>query len=671
MAINAFVESPELDVVLPDPLIDADTVPYAFLKGDPGFSPVVQVADVQGGHNVTITDAEGDHTFFVPDGQDGDDGVSPTVSVVETAGGHIVTITDESGAHVFTVLNGKNGDPGNPGFSPEVSVTQITGGHQVTITDATGSQSFDVMDGAPGQDATAFVVNYAIGQNSVTCDKTFAEIAAAAQSGTPISVTASGMGIAGQTSNVYIAGTTIYSVLRYDLGGVHQFIIIEHYTQDSILMALRQDPTVDQQLDSESNNAISNAAVAAALNDLPVGPGLSDTPPLMDGAADPGTSVDAARADHVHPSDTSKLDVDGDARRASALPIGHLDSTSTSTVMTATIPGITDLHGGVHVWLRNGVVKSASGFTLNINGLGAKPVYSSLAAASRSSTIFDVGYTLMFIYDEDRVEGGCWDIVYGIDSNTNTIGYQLRTNSTRLPMDSITYRYRLLFTSADGQKFVPANNSSSINATEARTVCQGKIDPHGGIFYYGTTASVAAGAMPAAACLWTQYVVTLGYSFNRTNAALELTSFAPVYVKCTPQTDGSAIIDPDTPYTQELPTTADGKIYIFLGVAVSATTIELVPEHPVYEYRNGAIRRWVGPAESIPTKTSDLVNDSGFVDASGAEAAAPVRSVNGQTGAVQIAALPAVTSEDNGKFLCVDNGAWAAVTVPSAAGVSF
>lgn len=38
----------------------------------------------------------------------------------------------------------------------------------------------------------------------------------------------------------------------------------------------------------------------------------------------------------------------------------------------------------------------------------------------------------------------------------------------------------------------------------------------------------------------------------------------------------------------------------------------------------------------IPTKTSDLVNDDGFVDAAGAAAAAPVQKVNGQTGTVTI-----------------------------------
>ena len=49
----------------------------------------------------------------------------------------------------------------------------------------------------------------------------------------------------------------------------------------------------------------------------------------------------------------------------------------------------------------------------------------------------------------------------------------------------------------------------------------------------------------------------------------------------------------------------------------------------------------------------------------------PVTSVNGKTGAVTISALPSVTTSDNGKFLRVVNGAWAADTVLSAGGVAF
>jgi hypothetical protein len=46
----------------------------------------------------------------------------------------------------------------------------------------------------------------------------------------------------------------------------------------------------------------------------------------------------------------------------------------------------------------------------------------------------------------------------------------------------------------------------------------------------------------------------------------------------------------------------------------------------------------------VPTKTSELQNDSGFVDASGAASAAPVQSVNGQTGAVTVNVPSAASS---------------------------
>lgn len=280
------------------------------------------------------------------------------------------------------------------------------------------------------------------------------------------------------------------------------------------------------------------------------------------------------------------------------IPFGHVDAGSSATVMTATVDGVTELSDGVAAYIMNGVVTSASGFTLNVNGLGAKPVYSSLAAESRSTTIFNANYTMLFVYNSSRVEGGCWDVFYGYDSNTNTIGYQLRTNSMTLPMSDTCYRYRLLFTSVDGTKWVPANTSTSTNATASRAVCQTPINPFGRIVYYGYTTALKVTASehpsPGTAYLWSQYVVTLGYSFNRTGAALTLTNPAPVYIKAAPQNDGSAILDDTTPYVQALPSTEDGKIYIYLGTAVSATQVEIVPEHPVYQFKDGRVKLWTG-----------------------------------------------------------------------------
>lgn len=288
------------------------------------------------------------------------------------------------------------------------------------------------------------------------------------------------------------------------------------------------------------------------------------------------------------------INIDSNAIKTTGIPFGICDDTSTDTNFTVTVPGIYKLEDGVCCMVKNGVVTSASGFTLNVNGLGGKPCYSNLAAATRDTTLFNVNYTMLFVYDSTRVEDGCWICYRGYDANTNTIGYQVRSNSYSLPATHKFYRYRLLFTSADGSHFVPANTSTSTNATASRTVNQEPINPFGTIAYYGTTAAVDADARPSVSSLWVLYTLNLGYSFNRTGAALTLTSWAPVYVKCAPQTNGSAIIDSTTPYVQALPTTDDGNIYIFLGVAYSATNIELSITHPVYYYDGTGIRLWTG-----------------------------------------------------------------------------
>lgn len=279
------------------------------------------------------------------------------------------------------------------------------------------------------------------------------------------------------------------------------------------------------------------------------------------------------------------------AKLTAAIPYGECDNTSTATAFTVTVPGITELKNGVCALIKNGVITSAAGCTIDVNGLGAKPLYSSMAAATAVTTVFNINYTMLFIYDEDRVSGGCWVVYYGYYTSSNSIGYQVRTNSQRLKMTDKMYRYRLMFTGVAPDTLVPANKSSSTNATAARTPITTPINPHGPIYYYGYTTAIDAGSRPASAYYWQQYVVTLGYSFT----ASTLTEFKSLYLKCTPQADGSAVIDASTPYVQDLPTTADGKIYIFLGVATSTTAFELNISHPIYYHDGTALRVWTGP----------------------------------------------------------------------------
>ncbi len=297
--------------------------------------------------------------------------------------------------------------------------------------------------------------------------------------------------------------------------------------------------------------------------------------------------------------------------KTASIPFGQVDSTSTSTVFTATVDGITELRDGVCCYLKNGVVTSYTGCTLNINSLGAKPMYYTTAAASRVTTHFNIAYTWLFVYNSSRVSGGCWDCYWGYDSNTNSIAYQIRHNNNggSLPLSTQMAAYRLVFTSADGTKYIPANSSSSTSGTTVKTPTTEEINPFGEILYYFTTTLRPADSTIDVGWIWNQYQdVRLGNSFNNTGSALTLTAHTPVYLKCTPQSDGGAIIDANEPFTQSLPSTEDGKIYIFLGLANSATTIELLYFHPVYYYKDGAIREWTNAAETDVSGKADKVS---------------------------------------------------------------
>lgn len=288
----------------------------------------------------------------------------------------------------------------------------------------------------------------------------------------------------------------------------------------------------------------------------------------------------------------------GNANMANAILYGAVDSTSTSTAFTATVAGLTELVDGTTVMLRNGVVTSASGFTINVNGLGALPVYSNMATGNaitptnptRETTIFNINYTMMLTYVEsDVVAGGCWICYRGYDANTNTIGYQLRSNSGNLVASDTGYRYRLWLTSADGSKWVPINTSTSTNATTARTLNTRPIDPFGPIVYRSTNGTCTAGTGIGATAIWQQYTLAIGYSYMA--SGFSLTAQDSVYLRCTPQTDGSAVMQD---VVQTLPTSKDGKIYIHLGTAYSTTNMELTIEHAVYWHDGTGIRLWTG-----------------------------------------------------------------------------
>ena len=78
------------------------------IRGGDGFSPIINVDKIDGGHRVTVIDKNGEHSFDISNGKNGAAGVSPDIKVSKISGGHRVTIIDADGASYFDVMNGES-----------------------------------------------------------------------------------------------------------------------------------------------------------------------------------------------------------------------------------------------------------------------------------------------------------------------------------------------------------------------------------------------------------------------------------------------------------------------------------------------------------------------------------------------------------------------------------
>lgn len=118
------------------------------MDGEDGYAPVALVTDIEGGHRLTITDRIGTKTVDI---MDGEDGYAPVALVTDIDGGHRLTITDRIGSKSVDIINGTNG---KDGYSPVVLIRDVEGGHELVITDYQGSKTVGIMDGVNGKDGT-------------------------------------------------------------------------------------------------------------------------------------------------------------------------------------------------------------------------------------------------------------------------------------------------------------------------------------------------------------------------------------------------------------------------------------------------------------------------------------------------------------------------------------
>lgn len=84
---------------------------YNTIKEEIIPNSIARVSDIE----AALAQAKASGEFDGEPGETGADGFSPTVEVAEITGGHRVTITDATGAHIFDVMDGEGGAGGDAG----------------------------------------------------------------------------------------------------------------------------------------------------------------------------------------------------------------------------------------------------------------------------------------------------------------------------------------------------------------------------------------------------------------------------------------------------------------------------------------------------------------------------------------------------------------------------
>lgn len=231
---------------------------------------------------------------------------------------------------------------------------------------------------------------------------------------------------------------------------------------------------------------------------------------------------------------------------------------------------------------------SAASPTLNINSSGAKPIRLGSTAASATTFTLGAGGVATLLYDGTNYN------MLGSYRTSDANYYDRMYHSVAKQMGEYLYRYKIILEGADG-KYYPLTTTNQTSATlVTKAPTQALLRIGGYIYCYNTTTTVAPDA--TVTNTYSELSTTrMVYNFNQ-NGGYNL--YMPIYLVGIPQGNGTFKLDNSTDtswFTQTLPTTADGKIYIQLGIVYAQNSLRLVNANPVYEFADGALRRYTPP----------------------------------------------------------------------------
>ena len=282
---------------------------------------------------------------------------------------------------------------------------------------------------------------------------------------------------------------------------------------------------------------------------------------------------------------------------------GTSSSTAATVTKVVSIPEVTELNIGQIVVVQPSATSTVASSNLKLNNFPAYPMRYNNAAITTStdSVVWNAGFVSQFIFD-----GTYWQFLgHGLDSNTTyTLNYLIVPSLTKAGTGSYAVsRYSLLLQKPDMTWEKPTDTSVNYSIGTTKTVnTRGFL--LGSIKYYSTTTVVANGADIASNTLYTQSTsVDMRYSTN-CGATPAWTAGSYIYFVGTIGVDGLFYLDSTTWWTDTLPTTNDGKVYVRLGRFVEDAKITLDLEHPVFYHDGTRIRDYVSGGNKQDTLVS-------------------------------------------------------------------
>lgn len=259
------------------------------------------------------------------------------------------------------------------------------------------------------------------------------------------------------------------------------------------------------------------------------------------------------------------------------------------------------------------------------NGTSYHPVVYN--ASDRITTHFTNGTSVTLCYDSNGKAGvfavggamsrttatGVWRVWNTYNTNNNDTGYYHRRIYPNLKAGGAIHPYSIIMQLPNGRwsgitttpPTNPVSGTISPVATGKNASTSGYMLGHVLLMY--ARATYADGNNIATYNIWSAYtgLIDARYSFNLENSSGNgFTAYAPVYIVGSLNSSGLFILDSIKWWTQTLPSSDDGKIYIYIGDAYDWYRLTFTEDKPIYWYKNGKVQLYSGASTYSVTSGS-------------------------------------------------------------------